>query len=117
SRKLKDGEIVFVDSFGMSVPKTALAKKSLDSLAAVSGLEKITTKRRNAALIALSDGSEATKKSFRNIGSVACVPVRDLNPVSVLGSSFIIIENPEAGIAFLKNRALSKKAKADLAKK
>src|SRR3989338_1612739 len=110
SRKFKDGEVVFVDSFGITAPKTVLAKKSLDALAAVSGLEKITSKRRNAALIALSDGTEATKKSFRNIGNVACVPVRDLNPVSVLGSSFIIIENPDAGLAILENRASKKKA-------
>ncbi|OGG77767.1 50S ribosomal protein L4 [Candidatus Kaiserbacteria bacterium RIFCSPLOWO2_01_FULL_54_24] len=112
SRKFKDGEVVFVDSFGITAPKTVLAKKSLDALAAISGLEKITSKRRNAALIALSDGTEATKKSFRNIGNVACVPVRDLNPVSVLGSSFIIIENPDAGIAILENRASKKKAEA-----
>ena len=108
SRKLKDGEMVFVDSFGISAPKTALAKKSLDALAAISGFQKISRKKRNAALIALSDKADATKKSFRNIGSVTCVPVRDLNPVSVLGSSFIIIENPEAALSIISARAVRK---------
>ena len=75
SKKLQDGEIVFVDSFKLDAPKTAAAKKALD-LIAKSGFEKITTKRKNAALVAFSDPTEATKKSFRNIGNIATVAVR-----------------------------------------
>ncbi|OGG63306.1 50S ribosomal protein L4 [Candidatus Kaiserbacteria bacterium RIFCSPHIGHO2_01_FULL_58_22] len=108
SRKFRDGELVFVDSFGMAEPKTALAKKALDALASGSGLAKMAAKPKNAVLIALSEPTEATKKSFRNIGSVACMPVRDLNPVAVLGSSCLVIENPTAGLKILESRASKK---------
>jgi len=108
SQKLKDGEIVFVDSIEMKEPKTALAKKTLVALSGISGFEKLATKRTNAALIALSTPSEAVKKSYRNIGNVSCMSVRDLNPVAVLGSSYLILENPEAGLKALESRGAKK---------
>jgi large subunit ribosomal protein L4 len=120
SRKLKDGEILFVDSFGISDPKTAVAKKVLVALSKVSGFEKISTKSRNAALVAFADPTDAKSKSFRNIGNVSCVPVRQLNPVSVLGNSYIVIENPEASIAIVESRLAKKEGvekKAPVAKK
>ena len=113
SRKLKDGEIIFVDSLAMAEPKTALAKKTLLALSRVSGFEKISDKRENAALIALSSPTEATKKSYRNIGNVRTVDVKDLNPVSVLGSTYLVIENPEASLAVVAKRA-SKKTNSKL---
>jgi large subunit ribosomal protein L4 len=104
SRKLKDGEVLFVDSFGITSPKTAAAKKSLMLLSKVSGFGKIATKGKNAALIALADPTVATQKSFRNIGNVSCVSVRALNPISVLGNSYIVIENPQAAVAIVESR-------------
>jgi large subunit ribosomal protein L4 len=105
SRKFKDGEIMFIDTFGLSAPKTAAAKKSLMQLATVSGFERLNRKKRNLALVAFADPSESAQKSFRNIGNVECVPMRNLNPVAVLGHSFLIIENPEASVAIVVERA------------
>ena len=104
SRKLKDGEIAFVDSLGITEPKTATAKKILISLSSVPSLKRLATKKTNAALIAISEPKDAIKKSFSNIGSVACVEVRNLNPVSVLGATYLIIENPEAAVAIIIKR-------------
>lgn len=111
SRKLKDGEIIFVDSFGLSSPKTATAQKSLVMLSKVSGFGKLGTKRKNAALIAFADPTEATQKSFRNLGNVTAVAVRNLNPVAVLGNTYLIIENPEAAVAIVASR-IDKKTEA-----
>lgn len=105
SRKFKDGEIAFVDSFGITEPKTSAAKNALLALSKVSGFERLSTKRRNAALIALADPAEGVVKSFSNIGSVSCVPVRNLNPVSVLNATYLILENPEAAVAIVSQRA------------
>src|SRR3989344_5157545 len=104
SRKQKDGEILFVDSFGLTEPKTAQAQKSLAMLSKVAGFEKLTTKRKNAALIAFSDPSEAANKSFRNIGNVTVASVRNLNPVAVLGNSYLVIEGPDAAVAIVGSR-------------
>ena len=105
SRKLKDGEIMFVDSLEVTEPKTAVAKKALIALSKVSGFERISNKSKNAALIALSAPTDAMKKSYRNISNVMCVSVRDLNPVAVLGSLYIIIENPKTALPLIGARA------------
>jgi large subunit ribosomal protein L4 len=112
SRKLKDGEILFVDTFGISEPKTSVAKKSLVALSKIAGFEKITTKSRNAALVTFADPTVAITKSFRNISNISYVPVRQLNPIQVLGNSFIIIENPEASLAIVESR-LAKSAQSE----
>lgn len=104
SQKFRDGEIIFVDSFGIDKPSTASAKKMLVALGKA-GFEKLTTKKKNAALIAVSDMKEATAKSFRNIKNVSSSAVRDLNPVTVLKHTFLIVENPEAAVAILATRA------------
>jgi large subunit ribosomal protein L4 len=112
SQKMRDGEIVFVDTFGLEKPKTAAAKKSLLSLSKIKGIERLATKSRNAALVAFADPTEAAVKSFRNLGNIKTVSVRDLNPVSVLGSTYLIIENAAAAIAILEARMGSKKLSA-----
>jgi large subunit ribosomal protein L4 len=104
SKKFKDGEVIFVDSFTFAEPKTALAKKSLVALSKVPGFEKLNRRKKNLALIALSARSDAATKSFRNIGNVTCTPVSDLNPVSVLGSTFLVIENPEVSLKTVEAR-------------
>lgn len=105
SRKLKDGEILFVNSFGIDAPKTAIARKALVTLSKISGFEKLANKRKNAALIAFAEPAPAAQKSFRNIGSIEYASVRNLNPVSVLASKYLIIENPEAAVAIISQRA------------
>ena len=118
TRKLRDGQIVFVDSFGIEKPKTALALKTLSALEKGAGFEKLGTKKRNAALVAFSDPSEASVKSFRNIGSVETKAVRDMNPVAILKHTYLVIENPEAAVAILAHRAKSTPSRAkDSAKK
>lgn len=107
SKKLKDGEVIFVDSFGLEAPKTATASKALGTLAGIEGFEKLA-RGKNAALIALADPNAATLKSFRNIERVETKSVRDLNPVAVLKYRFLVIENPEASVAIMANRTAKK---------
>ncbi|MDZ4227511.1 MAG: 50S ribosomal protein L4 [Patescibacteria group bacterium] len=111
SRKVKDGEIAFVDSFGITEPKTASVRKTLNALSGA-GFAKLVSKKRNAALVAFSEPNDALKKSFRNIGSIACVDVRNLNPVDVLRATYLLIENPETAIKIVERRASQKSAKA-----
>jgi len=107
TRKLQDGEILFVDSFGISAPKTAAAKKALVALSGVKGFERLASKK-NAAFIAVPERSEAALKSFRNIGSVEYDSVANLNPVDVLKYKYLIIENPEASLKTIEKRVSKK---------
>lgn len=94
SRKFKDGEILFLDSVDISTPKSKDAQAILASLSKIKGYEKLATKKVNAALIALDSRSDAVIKSFRNFGNVSVEEFRNINPVSVLNHSYLIITNP-----------------------
>ena len=108
SKKLADGEVLFVERFGISAPKTAEAKQALNALASVKGFERISSKRKNAALIAAPEKNDAMQKSFRNIGSTAIVSVQNLNPVSVLRNTYLVLENPQASLTVLESRFAKK---------
>lgn len=112
SQKMRDGELLFVDSFGFAAPKTAEAKKALMALSSVKGFEKLSgTKKQNLALIASSEKSVNSEKSFRNIGSVSFENVSNLNPVNVLKYKYLVIENPETSVAAIAKRGSKSGAK------
>lgn len=104
SRKLHDGQILFVENFGFDVPKTAAAKKALASLAGIEAFKSLSTKRKNGALIAQANRTDTLTKSFRNFGSIESTAVRNLNPVEVLRYKYLIIEDPKAAIEVLAGR-------------
>ncbi len=95
SRKFKDGEILFVDSIDIATPKTKTAKQIITNLSGIKGYEKLSKKKVNAAVIALSKKSISTQKSFNNFGSVSVEEFRNINPVSVLNHKYLIISNPK----------------------
>lgn len=115
SRKYKDGEVLFVDSLELQAPKTAQAKAVVTGLApffakATKGTQGL--KKNNLALFALPAAHYPTMKSFANIGNVTVDDVRNLNPVSVLSSKYLVIASPEAAFAVLsKKRVVSAKPK------
>jgi large subunit ribosomal protein L4 len=115
SRKLKDNEIVFVDTLEMSEPKTKNAKVVLAAL----GKEFVGfSAKKNAALIALPSAHKPTMKSFANFGNVDTVDVRNLNPVSVLSAKYLVIADPSVAFETLgaKKVASAKHAKKITAK-
>ena len=107
SKKLADGQLLFVDTLGMEKPKTAAAAKALKSLAALKGFEKLSYKK-NAAFIVTPSKNEAAAKSFRNIGSVEQGEIANLNPVNVLKYKYLIIENPAEAIKIVEKRLPAK---------
>jgi large subunit ribosomal protein L4 len=107
SRKLADKEIIFVDSLSIEKPKTK------DAIAMLQGLGKAGfdhNKKNNAALIALPNAHTPTQKSFANIGHVEVVDVRNLNPVSVMSSKYLVIVDPAAAIETLGKKRVVKPA-------
>jgi large subunit ribosomal protein L4 len=101
SRKMKDGEILFVDSIAFDKPKTKEAKAILTAFAGIKGFEKLASKKKNAALIAFDKRTVAADKSFANIGNVSVEEFRNINPVSLMNSSYLIVVNPETSLKAL----------------
>lgn len=105
SKKMRDGEIVFVEDFAFAKQKTKEAALSLKKLSAVSGLSKLAYKKGNRALVAAPAGNAALIRVFGNIPSVRIAETRNLNPLDVLSYQYIIFTNPKESIASLSSRA------------
>ncbi len=112
SRKYKDGEVIFVDSIEMAVPKASAGKAALSALGKnFSGFSK----SKNAALIALPSRNVSTIKSFSNFGNIAVEEVRNLNPLSVLKAKYLVIVSPKDAVGILGKKSARKSV--DSAKK
>jgi large subunit ribosomal protein L4 len=103
SRKLNDGEILFVDTIAFDAPKAKEAKSILVALSRVKGFERLS-KKSNAALIALSTNDVNVKKSFGNFGNIEVEEARNMNVVDILSSALLIIENPDESLKTLENK-------------
>ncbi len=104
SAKLRDGEIIFVDSLGLSTPKTKEAVSVLKSIGGITGFEKLSKKKTNAALITVANSDVNVSKSFANIGKVAVTEVRNLNATDLMKYKYLVIENPEKSVEVIKSR-------------
>ncbi len=102
SKKWRDGEVLFVDSLSFKTPKTADAMSALANLSKAKGFEKLSTKRKNSAFIALAKKDVATEKSFRNVGSVTVDETRNLNLLDLLRYTYIVIENPVESVKVIE---------------
>ncbi len=105
SRKLKDGEIIFMDKLSFEAPKARDAKDVIDTFGKL-GMRAL--KKKNAALIALPEMHTPTFKSFGNFGNVEVAEVRNLNPVSVLTAKYLVIVDPAAAIETLSKKRVVK---------
>ncbi len=104
SKKLKDGEVLFVDTLAFDAPKTKEAKDVLAALSKVDGFSDMFTKRKNAALIAGVSTNEAAVKSFRNFGNLQLEQVRNLNPADLLKYKYLVIADAEEAVKALEAR-------------
>lgn len=108
SQKLRDGEIIFVDSFGLAEAKAKDAKGILGALSGTKGYERLRTKRVNAALILIPGRDTATELSFRNFGNVEVVQTKDVNPTQLLSYKYVVVAKPEDNVKLLSGRVATK---------
>lgn len=108
SRKLKDGEILFVDKIETKEPKTKTAKEVLTSLSGITGFEGVSTKKRNALYVATTTKDENTEKSFRNFGNVSLGSVLNMNILDIINNKYLIITEPEESIKAIEGRMAKK---------
>lgn len=101
SKKYEDGEILFIDSLTLSLPKTKEAKKSLSALSKIKGFENILSKKRNSAVFALDSKDKEVERSFKNFGNVEVMETRNIDPVTLLKYKYLVIENPEESFKVL----------------
>jgi large subunit ribosomal protein L4 len=111
SRKLADGEMIFVDALSFTAPKAADAKNIVKALATGADKAQLATKRVNAALIIVPTRDESIEKSFRNFGNMLVAQAKDVNPVDLLTYKYVVIADPKASVEVFETR-VGKKATA-----
>ena len=104
SKKLKDNEILFVDSLETAAIKTSAAATVMENLAKAGGFKNLKTKNPKI-LLALFGRNEKAEKSYRNIAILETIFVKNLNPLDVLNYKYLVIENPTESVKFLESRA------------
>lgn len=104
SKKLADGEVVFVDTLSFAKPTAKDARAALVSLSSIKGVEALKGKRKNAALVIIPAKDENAAKSFRNFGNIVVAQAKDINPVEVLAHKYVIIASPTESVAALTTR-------------
>jgi large subunit ribosomal protein L4 len=103
SKKLQDGEVVFINDLSMRAPKTSDAKKFMSAMAKVEGFGSIN-RRKNAAFIAMGKKDEVAEKSFRNFGNLDMGQTKDLNVLDILNYKYLFITDPEKSLEALSAR-------------
>ena|SRR3989338_5451740 len=104
SRKLKDGEILFVSVLALPEIKTKNAKEVFGNLSKIKGFESMG-KQRNAAFVITAGKNVNVEKSFRNLGNLALGEARNLNLLDVLGYKYLVIANPEESVKIMSHNS------------
>lgn len=104
SQKMRDGEILFVDSLSLSAPKTKDAKSALMSLGKASGFEMLSERRNNAAIIAIPSIEKNVKLGFQNMGNLEVMETRNINPLALLQYKYVVMVSPKESIETLSSK-------------
>ena len=104
SRKLNDGEVLFVDKIETKEIKTKNAKEILSSFGKISGFEDIAKKKKNTLYITTTSDDDNTRKSFSNFGNIALGKVENLNLLNILNHKYLVITEPEKSIETISKR-------------
>jgi len=105
SRKLHDNEILFLDKVNLDKTKTKDAVGVLSSLSKIKGFEKLTTKKRNTAIVTMPAKDANTALSFRNIAGIGVGEIKNLNVLDILSSKYLIILDTKDSVGVLESRA------------
>jgi len=103
SRKLADGEVIFVQDLPLSAAKTKQAQTYLDNLAKA-GFERINYKRGKRALVTWPKVETATAKSFQNLPGATTASLRDLNLLDLLNYKYLVLTKPVESLTVLQSK-------------
>ncbi len=112
SKKLTDGEVIFVDSLAMEAPKTSDAKAAVAAIAKGTGQEALVGKRKNAALVVLSERNPETEKSFRNFGNIEVAQAKDISPVDLLTYKYVVVADALSSVEIFEKRVIATPSKS-----
>ncbi len=110
SAKLRDGQILFVDSLALGKdPKTSVAAEIVQAFAGMTGFEKLANARKPKAMIVIPSVDRNITNSFRNIPQTSLSLAKDLNTLDILNHQYLIVVAPESSVEVLTKRCVVSK--------
>lgn len=95
SQKFRDNEILFLDKIILTRPKTKEAMDIIKSISKIKGFDKLFTKRKNRAAIALPAKDKEVEQSFSNIVGTQIFELRNLNSLDLATYKYLVIVSPK----------------------
>jgi len=90
SRKLKEGEVIFLDALDFSAPKTKIAASTFRAFGESAGFEKFAS-RGGRTLVLLAEPKKDTIRAIRNLPYVEVEESRNINVEQALTPKFLVI--------------------------
>lgn len=111
SKKYSDGELLFVDAFTFSEPKTKQAREVLNALGSVEGMGVLSSRKKNAAVVVLPSREVNTEKSFANFGNITVSHAKDVSILDLLKHKVVVITGARDSLDSLTKRTAMKTAR------
>ncbi len=105
SKKLKDGQIIFVDDMTFKSPKTKDAAEMVKTLSGIKGYEKLSYQKANTILVTTPKSDLNITKSFRNLSNTTIDSIMNLNPLEVVNHRYLVMVNPAKSVEFLESKS------------
>lgn len=102
SQKMKEGEVIFVDSLSIPEAKAKEARGVIKSFSEIKGFEYLATKKKNAFHVATPKKDKMIERSFANFPMAKTGEIRNLNLLDILNSKCLVVVSPKEAIAFLE---------------
>ena len=109
SRKVKDGELLPLESLIFDNPKTKDAKSVIDNLSKIEGFEKLGYKKRNTALVVIPQRDANVEKSFSNFGNITVKDAVNINAYDVVRFKYLILADATKAQEVLQERLINNK--------
>ena len=108
SQKMRDNQVLFVESFENLSGKTKDMKTVLENFEKLSGFETINTKKHNNIYMTSPEVSAELKNAAKNLAHVTLQDVKNLNVVDVMNYRYFVISSPEKTVEFLQTKLTNK---------
>src|SRR5690606_20759504 len=108
SQKLRDGKVVFVDSFANTSGKTKDIQDALTAFKNIEGFETLNTKKHNNVFMTTAEVNDELKKGAKNIFHVSLQAIENINVLDVLNHRYLVIADPEKTVEFLETKLTNK---------
>ncbi len=95
SQKIRDNEVVFLDELKITQAKTKIGAGILKNLSKIKGFENVIAK---SVIVAVSRPDRNIQRALRNIKNVELIEARNLNPLEIISSKFLVLPQESAKI-------------------